>query len=189
MDCCAEQPVRMTDVQVRNLRDIVYGHACSDENWVNCKNNWMRPQSTIWLLEKARATMNIPMRQCACGGKPYVKRPGGEFQVRCRDCHASTGCHPNEFAASLAWNSGVKVHPQNSPMFNEPNKHTDSIEEGFSLRDHLMLLGQLVESALAGPPLLEEFMRDIKPEERQKYAARPGKALFSIGNFVVCERK
>lgn len=40
---------------VRAMRDIVYGHPISENEWQNCKHNWMRPDSTIWLMGQVNA--------------------------------------------------------------------------------------------------------------------------------------
>lgn len=41
------------ELEVRSLRDAVYGHPSTDNNWETCKENWMRPDSVQWLREHA----------------------------------------------------------------------------------------------------------------------------------------
>ena len=38
-----------TEQEVRNLRNQVYGHHISDEEWETCKQNWMKPDQIKWL--------------------------------------------------------------------------------------------------------------------------------------------
>lgn len=40
----------MNETQVRKLRAAIYGE-CTDNNWENCKDHWMRPDQIEWLKE------------------------------------------------------------------------------------------------------------------------------------------
>lgn len=50
---CRDQPLLMTESEVRALRDAVYGVPTTDGNWEACKENWMRPGSIAFLREHA----------------------------------------------------------------------------------------------------------------------------------------
>lgn len=39
----------LSEVQVRALRDRVYGKPTSDKNWDGCKDKWMEPENIAWL--------------------------------------------------------------------------------------------------------------------------------------------
>lgn len=45
--------VAYTEASVRKARDIVFGKPSTDRNWRNCRENWMRPDSAQWLMERA----------------------------------------------------------------------------------------------------------------------------------------
>jgi hypothetical protein len=34
---------------VRKMRDQVYGLPISEEEWAQCKHNWLKPEETEWL--------------------------------------------------------------------------------------------------------------------------------------------
>lgn len=40
---------RLTEADVRALRDLVYGQSSTDRNWEACKEEWMRPENLAWL--------------------------------------------------------------------------------------------------------------------------------------------
>ena len=42
---------KLTEQQVRKLRDNIYGTPISDKEWNTCKDNWMKPAEISWLLE------------------------------------------------------------------------------------------------------------------------------------------
>lgn len=42
----------LTESEIRALRDRVYGHPTSDKNWEGCRENWLRPESTQWLIDR-----------------------------------------------------------------------------------------------------------------------------------------
>lgn len=44
------------EIHIRRLRDIVFGVPSSQNNWDACKENWMRPDSILWLEGEAQAT-------------------------------------------------------------------------------------------------------------------------------------
>lgn len=41
----------ITERQVRNLRDKIYGVPISDKEWNTCKDNWIREENIKWLIE------------------------------------------------------------------------------------------------------------------------------------------
>lgn len=43
----ADQP---TEAEVRALRDNIYGPG-TDNNWENCKDDWMTPENIQWLRD------------------------------------------------------------------------------------------------------------------------------------------
>lgn len=45
----------LPESKVRALRDIVFGHDTSDRNWEGCRQHWMQPGETAWLMEKAKS--------------------------------------------------------------------------------------------------------------------------------------
>jgi hypothetical protein len=52
---------RVTDPfedEVRELRDKVYGPQ-TDNEWEQCKHNWLRPDSVEWLREKAKRVITV----------------------------------------------------------------------------------------------------------------------------------
>ena len=49
----------ITEVEVRKLRAIVYGE-CSDDNWSNCRENWMKPDSTEYLKKHSKMILGNP---------------------------------------------------------------------------------------------------------------------------------
>lgn len=45
-------------VEVRRLRNQVYGERISDESWANVIKNWMREDSVKWLREHANIKLS-----------------------------------------------------------------------------------------------------------------------------------
>lgn len=41
-----------TEQEVRNMRNLVYGSPISDKEWENCKDKWMQPSETEWLVNQ-----------------------------------------------------------------------------------------------------------------------------------------
>lgn len=41
---------RLTEDDVRVIRDKVFGHKSSDKNWEACRENWMQTDAITWLL-------------------------------------------------------------------------------------------------------------------------------------------
>lgn len=41
------------EMRVRELRDFVLESGSTEENWVACRENWLRPDSVRWLEKKA----------------------------------------------------------------------------------------------------------------------------------------
>ena len=46
-----QQQQTLTESQVRSLRDKVFNHPSSDNNWEACKDNWMKRECVKWLME------------------------------------------------------------------------------------------------------------------------------------------
>ena len=46
---------KLTESQVRALRDRVYGHATSEKNWDGCKEKWLTAESIEWLQSQKPA--------------------------------------------------------------------------------------------------------------------------------------
>lgn len=40
----------MTESEVRKLRDKVFERPISDNEWQDCKHNWLKPEEIQWLL-------------------------------------------------------------------------------------------------------------------------------------------
>ncbi len=47
-------PQELTEQDVRAMRDQVFESASTDNNWEACKQFWMQPSETAWLLKKIR---------------------------------------------------------------------------------------------------------------------------------------
>lgn len=41
----------MSENEIRELRDRVFGIPSTDNNWIGCRENWMRPENVRWLRE------------------------------------------------------------------------------------------------------------------------------------------
>lgn len=39
----------ISESEVRAMRNLVYGHEISDNEWETCKRHWMEPSNIIWL--------------------------------------------------------------------------------------------------------------------------------------------
>jgi hypothetical protein len=39
----------MSESQIRELRDRVYGCRITDQEWESCKHRWMKPDQIEWL--------------------------------------------------------------------------------------------------------------------------------------------
>ena len=44
------QPI--DEAKVRAMRDLVFDSPSTDKNWEACRQNWLRPDSVDWLIEK-----------------------------------------------------------------------------------------------------------------------------------------
>jgi hypothetical protein len=42
----------ISENEVRQLRNKVYGHQISDKEWAICGENWMKPENIKWLQEQ-----------------------------------------------------------------------------------------------------------------------------------------
>jgi len=42
----------LTEQEVRALRDRLYGVPTADDQWENCKANWMKPEEVQWLRDQ-----------------------------------------------------------------------------------------------------------------------------------------
>lgn len=47
----------MNEKEVRILRDKVYGSPISENEWENCKHNWMKPKNIEWLKKKSKTPL------------------------------------------------------------------------------------------------------------------------------------
>lgn len=45
----SQKSKEVTEAQARAMRDQVFGKPSTDKNWEACRENWMRPDSIIWL--------------------------------------------------------------------------------------------------------------------------------------------
>lgn len=41
---------KLTELEVRALRDRVFGKPVTDKEWENCRKYWMTPKETSWLI-------------------------------------------------------------------------------------------------------------------------------------------
>ena len=48
----------LTESEVRRLRDLVFDQVSSDKNWESCREYWLKPEETAWLVQRAR-TMKV----------------------------------------------------------------------------------------------------------------------------------
>jgi hypothetical protein len=46
---------RLTESEVRDLRDRVFRHVSADNNWNACGDKWMQPEEVEWLQASAIA--------------------------------------------------------------------------------------------------------------------------------------
>ncbi len=44
------QPI--TEAEVRQMRDQVYGVPTTDHNWSFCGARWLKPENVLWLLKE-----------------------------------------------------------------------------------------------------------------------------------------
>jgi hypothetical protein len=44
-------PIYLSEIQVRRLRDLCFGRRSTDNNWLACRDYWMRIDSIEWLLK------------------------------------------------------------------------------------------------------------------------------------------
>ncbi len=51
---------KMTEAEVRALRDRVYGQPISDKEWAHCREKWMTTENMRWLREKAERPIVLP---------------------------------------------------------------------------------------------------------------------------------
>jgi hypothetical protein len=47
-------PEQFTEEQIRAMRDEVYGHKSSNDNWAGCRENWMQPANVLWLVNQTK---------------------------------------------------------------------------------------------------------------------------------------
>jgi hypothetical protein len=40
------------ELELRAIRDAVFEHGSSQENWDGCMDSWMRPEETKWLQDE-----------------------------------------------------------------------------------------------------------------------------------------
>jgi len=64
-------PPTLTEQQIRELRDKVYGHATTDLNWNNCRENW--EHDLDWLTEAAAGRVPIEERALSDVPKKEVR--------------------------------------------------------------------------------------------------------------------
>ncbi|MDR3427830.1 hypothetical protein [Silvimonas sp.] len=43
------EPTKLTEAEVRALRDSVYGQPSTDKCWDACGEKWMQPENVEWL--------------------------------------------------------------------------------------------------------------------------------------------
>jgi len=55
----ARRSVQPSEDVVRKMRNGVYGHEISDEEWAQCGPNWMKPEETEWLREQIGNAQNV----------------------------------------------------------------------------------------------------------------------------------
>lgn len=46
------------ELEIRRMRDIVFGKPTTDWNWDYCRDNWMRADSVRWLEEQIKINEN-----------------------------------------------------------------------------------------------------------------------------------
>jgi hypothetical protein len=44
--------MKFTEKDIRDMRDKVYGHKSSDENWKQCREYWMKDSEINWLVKE-----------------------------------------------------------------------------------------------------------------------------------------
>lgn len=56
----SKDTIKMTEKQVRQLRDLVYERPSTDKNWDGCKAEWMNPSEINWLQTQVNKQQKKP---------------------------------------------------------------------------------------------------------------------------------
>lgn len=50
----------LTEEELRDIRDSVYGRKSTDSNWYGCRENWIKPEEIQWLLDSLNGETTKP---------------------------------------------------------------------------------------------------------------------------------
>lgn len=54
---------KLTNAEIRQLRDYVFDRTISDASWAQVSHHWDHPYERAWLLQNARAMQTTRMRK------------------------------------------------------------------------------------------------------------------------------
>lgn len=72
-----------SEQEVRQLRSKVLGGECADHTWQIVRENWMRPDSIAWLIERSKIELSDFRPRCTDCGNTGPKVVDGRCKPSC----------------------------------------------------------------------------------------------------------